>query len=283
VHEGTWAPRTYSDKNPLLGVPFAYYYKSTLPYRMVPLDLDQLLSQRGNGQSGVYYTNSDGSPRGTPWSPLPILYENCWDYGAYLMGAGARFDWAFGLTMGSTGAPVTGPDTNGDIGVHAKLGYAPLPGLGLHVSAARGAYMWDEVNQWLPTGKRARDYAQTVFGASAEYGWRRLTVHSEIFHNDFETPVYADGLDALSWYAESSYKFLPGWYVAGRYDAMLFSEVPSVSGPVTWDQNIERVEAGLGYHATRELLVKAVGQVYRRDAGWEWKSLLPGVQVSFRY
>jgi hypothetical protein len=167
--------------------------------------------------------------------------------------------------------------------LHAKLGYAPLPGLGLHVSFARGAYMWDEVQPWLPVGKRARDYAQTVVGGSVEYGWRLLTVHGEVFHNNFETPVHADGLDALSWYAESSYKFLPGWYVAGRYDTMRFSQVPSTGGSISWDQNIERVEGGLGYHATRELLVKAVGQVYRREAGWEWKSLLPGVQVSFRY
>jgi hypothetical protein len=67
VHEGIWAPKTYSDKNPLLGVPFAYYLRSTLPTRQVPLDLDQLLAQKGNGQSGVYYANPDGSSRGTPW------------------------------------------------------------------------------------------------------------------------------------------------------------------------------------------------------------------------
>jgi hypothetical protein len=34
---------------------------------------------------------------------------------------------------------------------------------------------------------------------------------------------------------------------------------------------------------THDLLVKGVAQVYERGAGWEWDSLLPAVQISFRY
>jgi len=50
-----------------------------------------------------------------------------------------------------------------------------------------------------------------------------------------------------------------------------------------WDENVQRVETGLGHHLTRDLLVKAVAQVYERGDGWEWKSLLPAAQLSFRY
>jgi hypothetical protein len=92
-----------------------------------------------------------------------------------------------------------------------------------------------------------------------------------------------DGLDCWTWYLESIYKFLPGWYVAGRYDVMRYSDVQSSAGTVTWDQDTQRTEAGVGYHVTPALIVKGVAQVWERGDGWEWKSVLPGVQVSFRY
>ncbi len=283
VHEGTWASRTYSDKNPLMGVPLAYYCKSTLPFRQVPRDLDQLVAQRGRGQSGVNYTNLDGTPRGTAWASLPILYDNCWDYGAFLLGAGARYDYAFGVSTGSTGAPVPGPDTNGSLGLHARLGFAPTAALKLHVSFARGAYLFDEVQAFLPVNARARDYAQTVVGGSVEWGWRHLTINSEVFHNQFETPVRSGGLGSVAGYFESVYTVSPGWYVAGRFDAMRFASVTTSSGTQTWDENVQRLEGGVGYHASRDLLLKAVGQVYERGNDWQWKGLLPALQMSFRY
>lgn len=283
VHEGTWAPRTYSDKNPLLGVPFAYYYKSTLPSRQVPRDLDQVLAQRGRGQASVNYTNTDGSPRGAAGPSLQMLYDNCWDYGAYLLGAGTRFDYAFGITTGAPAAPVPGPDTNRQPSVHAKVGFAPVAALKLHVSAAHGAYLGDDVQAYLPSGASARDYEQTLWGLSAEWGWRHLTVYSEVFRNHFDTPVRPAGLASTAWYLEGAYTLHPGWYTAARYDVMRFDEVPTSTGMQTWDENVQRLEAGFGHHLTRELLVKAVAQVYARDDGWEWKSMLPAVQVSFRY
>jgi hypothetical protein len=283
VHEGTWAPRTYSDRNPLLGVPFAYYYKSTLPSRQIPIDLKQLVSFRGQGQVGVNYTDPDGTPRGNPAPSLQILYDNCWDYGAFLLGASTRFDYAFGVTTGAPAAPVPGPDTNHEMGLHARFGFAPVPSLHLHVSAGHGAYLGDEVQAYLPAGAHARDYSQTVWGLSGEWGWRHLTVYSELFRNHFETPIHSPGLDNTAWYLESVYKFIPGWYVAGRYDVMRFDEVTVSSGPTTWDENVQRVESGVGHHLTRDLLVKVVAQVYKRSDGWELESMLPAAQLSFRY
>jgi len=70
---------------------------------------------------------------------------------------------------------------------------------------------------------------------------------------------------------------------AARYDLVRFEEVESASGPVSWDENIDRLEAGIGYHVTRELLVKAVAQCNALDAGWDADRILPAMQVSFAF
>ena len=283
VHIGTWAPRTYSNRNPLVGIPLAYHYKSTLHSKMMPRDFEDLLSRRGQGQIGVKYTNPDGSVRGATGSSLPMLYDNCWDYGAFVLGSGHSFDYAFGATLGTPGAPVNGPDPNGSVTGIAKVGVAPIAGLALHVSFAHGAYLTSDVTPYLPAGSQLEDYAQTMLVGSAEWGWRKLTLNSELFFNRFETPLVDDPLGSWSSYLEAAYRFLPGWYAAARFDTMRFEEVASASGVVTWDENIDRIEAGVGYHATRELLVKAVAQLNALDAGWDTDRILPAVQISFAF
>jgi hypothetical protein len=249
----------------------------------MPIDLDQLVAHKGEGQSGVNYTDPDGSPRGTRWSTMPMMYDNCWGYGAYTIGSTARFDWAAGVTLGSPGAPVDGPDTNSGVALHGKLGFAPVAGLALHLSLARGAYLAEDVVPYLPPGARLEDYAQSLVGGSVEWGFRKLTLHSELFWNHCETPLRSSGLASTSAYLEAVYKFLPGWYAAGRFDTVRFEAVETSTGRETWDQNTDRIELGVGYHVSRELMVKAVGQLNDTGSGFDVDQMLPALQVSFKY
>ena len=57
---------------------------------------------------------------------------------------------------------------------------------------------------------------------------------------------------ATAWLTEGRYKLAPGWYVAARYDRMLFSRVESSQGPIDWDAGLWRVEAGAGYSMRTE-------------------------------
>jgi hypothetical protein len=118
---------------------------------------------------------------------------------------------------------------------------------------------------------------------SLEWGWRHLTVDAELFRNRFDTPVREGGLGVTSAYLETVYTFLPGWYGALRWDTLRFEEVDTSAGKQTWDQNVERLELGVGYRATRELLVKAVGQVTDTGAGWRRQEVLPALQLSFGF
>ena len=283
VLDGIWASHTYSNKNPLVGIPMAYYWKSSVNAFSVPVDLDQLLSKRGQAQQvGASYADSTGAVRGKKYAASPILYDNCWNYGLYSLGTLGRVEFAAGVTLGSASAAVQGSDSNENLAVHGKVGYALTPGLKLWLSATTGAYFDRGVSAYLPAGKTANDYFQDLIGLSADWKWWQVAVLGEYFWNHFDTPVRADGLDNQSYYLQAVYSFRPGWDASVRYDAMRFDEVENSAGvSMTWDVNVDRWETGINYHVSRELIVKGVGQ-FTRYEGQDWE-LIPAIQASFAF
>ena len=285
IHDGIWAPMTYSDKNPLIQIPLAYYWKSNLPNRMMPNSLDDLLAQKGQGQTGVYYVDpGTGDPRGRAWSSTPMLYDNCWNYGAYTLGTVSRFEYALGVTVGAPGAPVASSDSNEDLALHAKVGVAVTPALKLYLSAAQGAYLARDVAPFLPAGSSVNQYDQTLYIGSADWQWWRLHLMGEVFFNHYETPLRADGLHNTSAYGQVVFKFRPGWYFAARYDELRHEEVVGSNGFETWDENVYRSEIGVGYHVSRALLTKfVVQQTTVGDAAWRLNTVIPALQVNFTF
>jgi len=282
VHDGIWAPHTYSNKNPLIGVPLAYYWKSNLHPRQMPVDLDQLLEQRGQGQFGVEYYDSTGV-RGSFFHSMPILYDNCWNYGLYSLGTVKNMEYAVGVTVGAPGAPIQSTDTNDNLALHAKIGYAVTPGFKLYVSGAQGAYLSRDVVPYLPAGASINDFMQTLFVVSMDWQWRYISTMGEVFFNHFETPIRSEGLRNQSFYLQTAYKFLPGWYVAGRYDEIRHEEVDSNGSTLTWDYDVKRVEAGLGYHFSREMLGKLVVQGTNQGIGFRDDTIITAIQLSYAF
>jgi hypothetical protein len=282
VHDGIWASTTYSNKNPLVGLPMSYYWKTTMSAFSVPTSLDQVLSMRGQGQTGVAYKDSTGAVRGKYWSASPILYDNCWNYGAYALGTLGRVEFAAGVTLGSASASVQGSDSNENLALHGKIGYAFTPGLKAWFSAQRGAYFDRIVTPYLPAGTTANDYFQNLWGVSADWKIWKLWVMGEFWANHWDTPVRSNGLDNKSYYAQLVYSFLAGWDASVRYDAMRFNEVANSAGQnVTWDAPVDRWETGINYHVSRELVVKGVVQFTNLD-NTQW-NLIPALQASFSF
>jgi hypothetical protein len=282
VHDGIWASNTYSNKNPLIGIPMSNYWKTSLTAFSVPTSLDQLLSMRGQGQYNVAYKDSSGAVRGKYYAASPVLYDNCWNYGLYSLGTLGRVEFAAGVTLGSASASVQGSDSNENLAIHGKVGYAFTPGLKLWLSGTRGAYFDRVVSPYLPAGKTANDYYQNLFGVSGDYKVWQLWFMGEYWWNHWDTPVRSNGLDNQAYYLQAVYAFIPGWEAAVRYDAMRFNEVTNSLGQsVTWDAPVDRWETGINYHVSRELLVKGVAQFTRID-NTQW-DLIPAVQASFSF
>ncbi len=282
THDGIWASTTYSNKNPLVGTPLGYYWKSSLPYRSMPNSLEELVASRLGGQRGVMYTDSTGAQRGT-FGQATLLYDNCWNNGAYLLGSTDRLEFAAGVTTGTTGAPVNNNDTNENIALHAKVGAAVTHGLKLYLSAARGAYLGRDAAPYLAPGQSINEYFQTVYIASATWQWNYLTMSGEHMWNHYDTPLRADGLGSTSTWLQAVYTVAVGWDVALRYDEIRFEDVTTTQGTTTWDQNVYRWEGGISYKLSRHLIAKGVVQATDIGDGYKQGNILPTFQMSFSF
>jgi len=103
----------------------------------------------------------------------------------------------------------------------------------------------------------------------------------EAFYNHYDTPLRADGLSNRSAYLQTVYSVVPGWDLCLRLDALQFAEVEDSAGnSMTWDENVYRVETGLGYHVSRDLALKIVAQATDYKENWD---LVPAIQASFGF
>ncbi len=250
---GTWAPRTYSDKNPLIGVPLMYQYHTSLRWDDIPRTTDELVAAAGAGAAGPDYGGGIGSPG------MPIVDDFGWDFGVVAQGSVRPLEFAFGATQSAPSWASPGEDANRGLTALGRLGYAPVPELRVGVSGARGAYLPRFFGPYLPVGKSEQDYPQELLMADLEVQRGALELRAEAAHNDWKTP-YVGTLGVQSGYVEARWTFNAGWWLASRAETERFSKVTGTSGTYPWDENVDRFENGAGYRVSRNVLAKAVWQ-----------------------
>lgn len=289
---GTFGPRAYETKNPLVGAPLVYQYHTALRYDQLPLSADALVRQSGKGQYGVAFRDESGEYTGasTVYLGVPILYDACWDVGVAALGTWRRIEYAVGVTQGSAGVPAFGRDTNDGKQFVGRLGVVPLGGLRVSASASTAPYLARTVETYLPAGADVEDFAQTVFGASVDASWSRFVFAAELVESTFESPWIDDDLEATAWYAEGKVTVAPGAYVAARFDRIAFGEIDVAVAPggggrrVAWDRDVQRAEATVGYWLARGWLMRADVQLWDDDGGsWETSHSLGALQSVFSF
>lgn len=259
---GVWGPRTYSDKNRLIGSPLMYQYHTALAWDAVPMSADVLIAASGTGQSGLDY--GGGHSYG-----MVVVDDRWWDFGAAALGSVNGFEFSLGATQSSPGWPEPNRDDTPGHGVLGRIGAAPLPGLRLGVSGSYGPWMpaWSE---WgVPPGASLRDYVETTRMADAAVSFDRLELQAEGFDKTWET-LRTGTLRVRGGYLEASAMMPAGWWLAARGEMMRFSEVtPSSGSPRPWDDDVDRVEVGAGYRFSSEARAKLAWQLNRWRAPGE--------------
>ncbi len=251
---GAWAPRAYSDQNPLIGAPLMYQHHSTLVWYALPSGPDGLLAAAGSGDSGVNYF---GSPMGRG---MPIVDDSYWDVGVTLTGSERPLEDAVGVTAGVPGWGNTSQDENNGRTLLGRVGLAPWPWLRAGVSGAWGPYLDEGLDPRLPAGQTASDYHQELTMADLELSAGHFELHAEGARNFWETPTVGR-LAVNSGYVELKVTSPFGGWAAGRLDAIRYGTIEDSSGESRpWDDDIDRLEAGVGWRFTRAALGKLVYQ-----------------------
>jgi hypothetical protein len=285
---GTFAPRAYENKNPLIAHPLAYQYHTTLRADQIPMSPAALIEMRGRGQQGVSYEDFHGNPSGASGtqSGSPILYDTCWDIGAVALGTWRWLEYAGGVTMGTVGMPMRSRDSNDGRQLVGRLGFVPVTGLRISLSGARGPYLATAVRDFLPEGVALEDYDQFAKALSIDYSFGHASFVAEVVDNGFESPWIPEELGTTAWYAEGKYTFLPGAYFAARFDQLEHSEI-AYEDPetfemkrATWDQDVQRIETAIGYWVTSGILTRVDLQLWDENAGpWTTTSSLVACQA----
>jgi len=251
---GTYAPRTYSDKNPLIGTPLIYQYRTSLPWGFPPMSVDELLAHAGTGQ----FLNDADHPY------LPVVDERWWDVGEVLLGSRRPFEFSLGVTQGSPSWPSPGPDNTPGNTWLGRLGLVPIPGIRVGVSGADGRWMPPWYAAVLPAGKALRDYHETTLMADAEFLRGPFELRGEGVHRGWQT-IFTGTLQVNGGYAEARWSFPNGAWLAGRTETLRYSDVTN-SGGISrpWDDQVDRWETVLGYRVTEDVRVKLAFQSTQR-------------------
>jgi hypothetical protein len=84
-------------------------------------------------------------------------------------------------------------------------------------------------------------------------------VWSEVTWTSFEIPGPVGTVSLVSYFLESKWKFAPGWWLSGRWNQQLYDDIrdPATGRQVSWDNDVWRIEACVGWHIDRSVTVKA--------------------------
>jgi hypothetical protein len=270
---GAYLRRRYEYDNPLIGYPLPYQYPTVLRSDSAPANLQQLLYYRGYG-AVVRYPIGDT----TVASGLAPVNPIRWDTGVSVNLGSEPVALAVAVTQGTISWPRVDDDNEGKQ-IAARLGWRPLFGAEVGLSAAHGDYVSDEVKALLE-GDRSSD--QTALGVDAELARGPWILRGEAIWSGWDAPSLSTGrLGSFGFTAEGRYKLRAGLYLAARVSGLRFESVSTPSGPVTWDSPVTRFEGGVGYSFHRNILGKLVIQYNERDATSVTSRWIPAVQVLF--
>jgi hypothetical protein len=263
---GVFARRTYVADNPLIGLPLAYQYLTTLRADSLPATTDELLQKRGLGWRLRYSIGSDAFDRG-----VPLVSAFRWDTGVQVHAASQKLSGTISVTSGTISNPRFKDDNDGRQ-VAARGEAKPFIGLVVGASVARGAFVATSALRGAGLSMMDASFEQTAWGVDAEYSRDHYLVRTETIVSGWRIPFahQADAPDVLRAYStsvEGRYKVKPGVYAAARVDHLGFSTVTGTQSSAPWDAPVGRVEVGGGFSLQRNLLLKISFQRNTRDGG----------------
>jgi hypothetical protein len=276
---GAFARHAYGRDNLVIGLPLAYQYLTSLRADALPATVDDLLRMRGRGWRPSYPIGSQDVEPG-----VPLVSATRWDTGVEARWRTGWVEVAGAFTRGAPAVPVVqetngGRQWSGRAAVHLPVGFT------LGVSGARGEWIEDSVLTLLPEHRRDES-DQSLIGLDFEAGLGHWLVRAEAIWASFQIPILlapsATPLRSWSGFFEGRYRWHPRWQVAGRAEQLTFATLAgSTSLPATWDAPVTRVEAIVGFRATRAIELRGGWQHNWRDGGRIEERGSPAVQVLF--
>ncbi len=288
---GAAGRRLYANDNVLIGYPLAWQYLTVLRTDAVPSNADQLLGARSAGWQPWYSVGTQGYARGVP---LTTAFR-------YDTGVEARFgheqqplSWAIALTAGTLSSPGA-RESNGGPQVSTRLAVRPAVGLVFGVSFADGRFLADTLDVSDDAAPQpgydydavADDgrYHQQTWGADAEYSAGHFLARAEFVTAGWRlpatgAPAITGRLRASGLAVEGRYRLWPGLTTAVRVDRLDFNDIQGTYERAPWDAPVTRVEGGVAWNVTRNVILRGSIQRNTRTRGAVRSATLPALQAT---
>ena len=270
---GQWTNRHFSTQNSLINAPMMY---------------GQMTSVTDGNDGAPIAPNTSGLVRRktlavpvTKW--IPIVWGPSYASGFQLngtVGTLQQLDWAFEMKNASLSSrPQEWDLWNRGFNYPTftgRAGFRPDAAWNLGVSASTGSYIsqaaYDRFSNTSKAGSSIGESRQNVVGTDISYAHGPIELWSEFAWSQYEVPDAIAGksvgnIGAYSYFIESKWKFMPQFWLSGRWNQQLYSNVTPAGGSETpWYNNLWRADACLGFKINRFTQFK-VQYSYTEEAG----------------
>ena len=280
---GQWTNRHFSTQNSLINAPMMYGQMTSVT--------------DGNDGAGIapnttsMVARKNVAPPVTKW--IPIVWGPSYASGFQLNGTVEKFDWAFEMKNASLSSrPQEWDLWNRGFNYPTftgRAGYRPDAAWNIGVSGSSGSYIsqagYGKYSAPHTSGKPAAgssisDARQTVIGTDISYAHGPLELWSEFAWSQYSIPnttpnvlnTSSGDVGAYSYFVEGKWKFMPQFWLSGRWNQQLYSNVtqnqgtPNFGSETPWYNNLWRADACLGFKINRFTQFK-VQYSYTEEAG----------------
>ena len=270
---GQWTNRHFSTQNSLINAPMMYGQMTSVT--------------DGNAGAGIapnttaMVDRKNVAPPVTKW--IPIVWGPSYASGFQLngtVGTLQQLDWAFEMKNASLSSrPQEWDLWNRGFNYPTftgRAGYRPDAAWNIGVSGSSGSYIsqaaYDRFSTTSKAGSSIGESRQNVVGTDISYAHGPIELWSEFAWSQYEVPDAKAGkavgnIGAYSYFIESKWKFMPQFWLSGRWNQQLYSNVTPAGGSETsWYNNLWRADACLGFKINRFTQFK-VQYSYTEEAG----------------
>ena len=275
---GNWVLRHDSWQNPFINAPLPYENLTGIWDIAAPMETDVLL----------YWAHVEGYDSGDysdKYLRLPIIWGPSYATGISVSGTLGRFDYAAEM---KNAALASRPDSWSITQVgfahptfNSRLGFRPNEMWNLGLSASAGPYLLSQAAPTLPPGRGIGDYRQLVLAQDISFAWHHFQLWAELYAARFEVPRIGNA-DTFAYYLEAKYKITPQLFAALRWNQQLFGTIRDEDHRAKWGNDIERIDAALGYRFTNYLQGKIQYSFSHQDSAQEGGHLF-ATQLTLRF
>jgi hypothetical protein len=185
---------------------------------------------------------------------LPAYWAQLYTRGVTAFGTKGDWDYSLNFTnRAPSSRSITWNDNDwGDPSWMGSLGYHINSAWRIGLTGAVGPYLQEAAEPALPAGREVGDYLQRNLGLDVSYKYRHWQVWGELVHTSYEVPNVGDNAEFWSYFIEARYDFQPQWWASARWNHQIYEEVNGMK----WDNEIMRIDLGLGHRLSRHSQIK---------------------------